>query len=72
MLQKHTSTKDTKITRACTIGKLIESGKCNITQKSCIYDATKLWNQLPSELKYNLSLSQIKIQSKKLVKTLPV
>ena len=34
-------------TRACTKGKLIESGKCLLSHKTCISDATKLWNQLP-------------------------
>ena len=71
-VQKHTVNSDTVNTRACTFGKLIESGKSLVSQKCCINDATKLWNNLPSDLKNCLSISQIKLQTKKFVKTLPV
>ena len=45
-------------TRACTSGKLIESGRSVITQKTCINDAIKLWNKAPKLklklLKFNI------------------
>ena len=47
-------------------GKLIESGKCIISQKSCINDATKFWNQLPIEVAANTSLFREKNMSVKL------
>ena len=71
-LQKHTISVDKVTTRACTSGKLLESGKCLVAQKSCINDATKLRNNLPNELKNCLTISQIKLQTTKFVKTLSV
>ena len=59
-------------TRASSNGRLIESGKSCISQKTCVNDAIKLWNQLPDEVTSSKSLSQLKIQTKKFVKTLPL
>ena len=71
-VQKHTFTNDTVTTRACTNGKLIESWKWLISQKLCINDATKHWNQLPTEVTNCMTIGQIKKQTKLFVKTLPI
>ena len=59
-------------TRACTSGRLIESGKSCISQKTCINDAIRIWNQLPIEVTSSKTLSHLKMQTKKFVKTLPI
>ena len=59
-------------TRACTSGKLVETGKSVITQKTCKNDAIKLWNSLPKYVQTCSSHSEIKTQAKIYVKSLPV
>ena len=52
-------------------GRLIETGKCALSQKTCLSDATKLWNNAPVTLKDCTSLAQIKVLTKNYVKSLP-
>ena len=59
-------------TKACTSGKLMESGRSVIAQKTCINDAIKLWNKAPKQVTQCLTLSQIKVQSKLNAKSLLV
>ena len=71
-VQKHIINDDVATTRACTNGRLIESVKCKISQKSCINDAIRLWKQLPTEVTSCTTKGQIKTQTKIFVKTFPV
>ena len=50
----------------------VEIGKTILTQKSCISDAIRVWNQAPDKIKRCLSISQAKKEIKAFVKTLPV
>ena len=59
-------------TRACTEGRLVESGLKPLTQRTFIYDATRLWNTAPSEITNAKSLDVAKSEIKKFVKTLPI
>ena len=47
-------------TRACTNGRLIESGFSSLSQKTCINDAVKMWNSLPDSITMCETLSQVK------------
>ena len=58
--------------RAGTSERLIESGKSGLSQKTCINDAIKIWNQLPSDVTDCKTLSQLKNVTKTYVKTLPI
>ena len=55
-LDKQTAISSKTSTRACTLGKIIEKGKCTLTQKTCINDAVKLWNSLPLNINGRLVL----------------
>ena len=59
-------------TRACTNGRLIESGFSSLSQKTCINDAVKMWNSLPDSITMCETLSQVKKQAKLFARTLPV
>ena len=59
-------------TRSCTSGKLIESGKCVLSQKTCKNDAVRLWNSLPNYIQTCGTLNEIKTQTKIYIKTLPI
>ena len=59
-------------TRAGSSGRLIEAGHSLISQKTCINDAVRLWNQLPIAITKCNSLAQIKTQAKMFAKTLPI
>ena len=58
-------------TRANHAGRLIKVGKKALTQKTCISDAMKLWNEAPLELKNCTSIHQLKAATRSYVKTLP-
>ena len=49
-----------------------ESGKSCLSQKACINDAIRIWNQLPSVVTDCKTLSQLKNTTKTYVKTLPI
>ena len=59
---------------ACTTGKLIEKGKCTLSQKSSLNDAVKLRNTLPLKIQNSENSSLIKCNSKpkEYAKTLPI
>ena len=59
-------------TRAMTRGKPMEIGNSNLTSKSCVSDAIRLWNAAPDELQNSASLHEIKKSAKNFVVTLPV
>ena len=46
-------------TRASTTGRLIESGKSCLSQKTCLNDAIRLWNTLPLSVTKCDTFSQI-------------
>ena len=71
-LEKHSESRAGTSTRACTSGKIIEHGKSSISQKTCINDAVRLWNQLPVEVTQCETFSQIKMQAKRYAQTLPL
>ena len=71
-LDKQTAISSKTSTRACTLGKIIEKGKCTLTQKTCINDAVKLWNSLPLNIQNSETLNQMKNNSKEFAKTLPI
>ena len=71
-LERQTVNENSIATRACTSGKLVESGRSVIAQKTCVNDAIKLWNNAPLQVTQSLTLSQIKAQSKLYAKTLPL
>ena len=58
-------------TRACTQGKLIVPGTKPIMQRSCITDAIRLWNKLPTNITSAPTLATAKKASKAFVKALP-
>ena len=58
-------------TRACTMGRLIETGAKKITLKSFLSDATRLWNTAPLTIKSCTTEYSAKVQIKNFVKTLP-
>ena len=60
------------VTRACTSGRLVEGGKSCISQKTCLNEAIRIWNQLPTNVTQCLSFNQVKIQFKLYAKTLPI
>ena len=53
-------------------GKLIESGKCIISQKACINDSIRLWNKLQIKVTSSKTLNQIKTQTEIFVQAKPV
>ena len=59
-------------TRAGSTGRLIETGSSCISQKTCINDAIRLWNQLPLKVTNCDSMHQIKKQAKMFAKTIPI
>ena len=58
-------------TRADTNSRLIETGNSCLSSRTCINDAVKIWNQLPSSITECKSFYQIKKQAKIFAKTLP-
>ena len=52
------------VTRACTCGRFVIGEKSCISQKTCLNDAIRIWNQLPTNVTQCLSFNQVKIQSK--------
>ena len=60
------------LTRAVKNGFLVESGKKELTQNTCISDAIKLWNNAPREVQEANSLLSAKRLIKSFVKTLPI
>ena len=69
---KYGETNSALSTRSCSNGKLVESGKCVISQKSCKNDAIRLWNSLPKHIQTCETLNEIKTQTKIYVRSLPV
>ena len=72
IVEKQQPTENQRVTRAITMERLVEHGKTLITQKTCINDATRLWNDLPSEIKECNSIYQIKRHAKMYAKSLPI
>ena len=58
-------------TRADKIGKPIEIGRSNVTQKTCVSDAIRLWNMTPDQVKNGEKLSLAKKEINKFVRQLP-
>ena len=71
-IEKQTPHENGPNTRACTGGRLIESGSSCLSQKTCINDAVRIWNQLPVSITGCNSFNQIKKQAKLFAKTLPI
>ena len=59
-------------TRAMTSKQPVEISKKSLTQKTCISDAIKLWNNIPNEPKWNSTVHTMKKATKTYVKTLPI
>ena len=59
-------------TRAGTSGRLIESGKSCLAQSTCLNDAIRIWNKLPSSVTSCETFNQIKCHAKLFAKSLPV
>ena len=72
IIDRQVSTENMRITRAITHERLVEHGKSLISQKTCINDATRLWNDLPEEIKQCATLNQIKKHAKLYAKKLPM
>ena len=51
--------------------KPIEIGKTNLSQKTCISDAIRIWNQAPDSVTNSLTVTQAKNEIKKYVTSLP-
>ena len=69
---KTATTSNALTTRACSSGKLKESGKTVLTQSTLINDAIKAWNLAPKEIHESLSYNIAKKNIKMFAKTLPV
>ena len=63
---------NTMNTRAMTSNQPIEIGSKNLTQKSCISDAIRLWNLAPIELKNITNLISMKKATKTYVNSFPI
>jgi hypothetical protein len=59
-------------TRAATKGQLVDIGRTQLTQTTCISDAIKMWNTAPCTITESKSLYQAKREIKKFVKSLPI
>ena len=59
-------------TRAATKGQLVDIGRTQLTQTTCISDAIKMWNAAPCTITESKSLYQAKREIKKFVKSLPI
>ena len=59
-------------TRAGTAGRLIETGKSCLSQKTCLNDAIRIWNKLPDSVTKCVSFTQVKAQAKLFAKSLPI
>ena len=59
-------------TRADTAGRPVEVGLSNLTQKTCVSDAIRLWNLAPEKITSCESLAQAKTEIKKFVRQLPI
>ena len=60
------------ITRADKVNRPCEVGKTTLTQKTCISDAIRLWNQAPDVIKSSATVWKAKKEIKSYVKTLPI
>ena len=58
--------------RSCNVAVLKETGNSKIQSASFYNDAARVWNQLPIQIKNCLTLSAVKRETKKYVKTLPI
>ena len=52
--------------------KYTESGKSWLAQRTCLNDAIRIWNKLPSSVTSCETFNQIKCQAKLFAKSLPV
>ena len=64
-IERQTVKDGVTVTRACSNGRLVEGGKSCISQKTCLNDAIRIWNQLPINVTQCLSFNQVKIQNKR-------
>ena len=71
-IKKQTPHKGGPATRADVKGRLIETGNSCLSQKTCINDAVKIWNQLPDAVTNSKSFYQIKKQAKIYARSLPI
>ena len=69
---KQTANESGPTTRATTVVRLIENGLSCLSQKTCINDAVRIWNKLPTTVTECATFGQIKKQAKTFAKTLPV
>ena len=58
--------------RSCNVTVLKDTGTSKIQSASFYNDAARVWNQAPIQIKNCLSLSAVKRETKKYVKTLPI
>ena len=66
-----TVSSDSAHTRSITNGKLVETGKSELTQATFIKDAIKAWNSTSEEVKQSLTYNVAKKSIKASVKTIP-
>ena len=71
-ISQQSTDKQCVITRADKKERPIEIGKCELTQRTCISDAIRIWNRAPSAVTSCKSEYQAKKQIKEFVKTLPI
>ena len=65
-------TKLRKDLRSCNVEVLKETGNSKIQSASFYSNAARVWNQAPIQIKNCLTLSAVKRETKKYVKTLPI
>ena len=71
-LEKKDITSATNHTRSLTRGDLILQGKSEICKSSFTFDASKLWNKAPNNIKDCRTIHQAKKEIRKFVATLPL
>ena len=71
-LEKKDITTATNHTRSLTRGDLILQGKSEICKSSFTFDASKLWNKAPNNIKDCRTIHQAKKEIRKFVATLPL
>ena len=71
-IRKQEVTTNGTTTRGDSVGRPIEIGKTNLTQKTCVSDSIHLWNKAPKSITDSESLYQAKKEIRIFLSSLPI
>ena len=71
-IKESTCPEGSAVTRSYGSHHLVQQGKSELSSRTFINDATRVWNQAPIELKMCETIYSAKKEIKKFVKTLPI